>query len=185
MKDSNARARVRIEMWGPDDLALLRKTMGDPVMTRHLGGPEPAEKLAERQTRYEALAGSGEGRMFKIVDEETGESIGSVGYWEKNWRGGEVYETGWHVIPSFQGRGIAVEATALALDRAAAERKHRYVHAFPSVDNHPSNAICRRLGFRLLEAHEFEFPPGHFMQCNDWRLDLVEWAKTRAGEARP
>ena len=34
------------------------------------------------------------------------------------------------------------------------------------------NAICRKLGFALLEACEFEFPKGHFMTCNDWRLDL-------------
>ncbi|HWC44615.1 MAG TPA: GNAT family N-acetyltransferase, partial [Casimicrobiaceae bacterium] len=48
----------------------------------------------------------------------------------------------------------------------------------PNVDNAPSNAICRKLGFELLEACEFEFPKGHFMTCNDWRLDL------RAGRGR-
>jgi regulator of RNase E activity RraB len=49
---------------------------------------------------------------------------------------------------------------------------HRFMHVFPNVDNAPSNAICRKLGFELLEACEFEFPKGHFMTCNDWRLDL-------------
>ena len=24
----------------------------------------------------------------------------------------------------------------------------------------------------LLEECDFEFPPGHHMRCNDWRLDL-------------
>ena len=33
-------------------------------------------------------------------------------------------------------------------------------------------AICRKLGFQLLEECEFEFPKGHFMTCNDWQLDL-------------
>jgi RimJ/RimL family protein N-acetyltransferase len=46
------------------------------------------------------------------------------------------------------------------------------VHAFPSVSNAPSNAVCRKLGFTLLEECEFEFPRGNFMRCNDWRLDL-------------
>jgi RimJ/RimL family protein N-acetyltransferase len=46
------------------------------------------------------------------------------------------------------------------------------MHAFPNVDNAPSNAICRKLGFELIEACEFEFPKGLFMTCNDWRLDL-------------
>ena len=46
------------------------------------------------------------------------------------------------------------------------------MHAFPNVDNAPSNAICRKLGFDLLGPCEVEFPKGHFMTCNDWRLDL-------------
>jgi RimJ/RimL family protein N-acetyltransferase len=110
--------------------------------------------------------------MFKIVDEASGEAVGSVGYWERTWRGEHVYETGWSVLPTFQGRGIARPATAQAIDLARSERKHRFLHAFPSVDNPPSNAICRRLGFTLVEETEFEYPPGNLMQCNDWRLDL-------------
>jgi hypothetical protein len=40
------------------------------------------------------------------------------------------------------------------------------------VANVPSNAICRSLGFELLEELEFEYPPGSLMRCNDWRFDL-------------
>jgi RimJ/RimL family protein N-acetyltransferase len=161
-------AGVRIDPWGAGDLPLLRKLMGDPAMTEHLGGPESEEKIAERHTRYLRP----ESRMFRIVDEATGGAAGSVGYWERDWRGGRVFEIGWSVLPEFQGRGIAGAATALAIAAAAAERAHRYLHAFPSVDNPPSNAICRKLGFTLLEEREFEYPPGSFMRCNDWRLDL-------------
>jgi len=63
-------------------------------------------------------------------------------------------------------------ATAQAIELAKGDDLHRFMHAFPNVDNAPSNAICRKLGFELLEACEFEFPKGHFMTCNDWRLDL-------------
>jgi RimJ/RimL family protein N-acetyltransferase len=163
---------VRLEPWGDDDLPLLEKLMGDSVMTEHLGGPESPDKLAERQERYARLADSGKGRMFKIVDEATGEAAGSVGYWERTWREQQIYETGWMVLPAFQGRGIAGAATAQAVEMARAEQKHRYLHAFPSPDNAPSNAICRKLGFTLLEEVEFEFPAGHFALSNDWRLDL-------------
>jgi RimJ/RimL family protein N-acetyltransferase len=160
-------SRVRLEPWGKDDLPLVRRLMGDPAMTEHLGGPESEEKLLDRQRRYERETG-----MFKIIDEETGEAAGSVGYWEKDWHGGSVYETGWSVLPEFQGRGIAVAATRLLIERVRADARHRYLHAFPSVDNAPSNAICRKLGFELLGDQEFEYPKGHFMRCNDWRLDL-------------
>ena len=162
---------VQLEPWGRDDLALVRRIMGDPAMTEHLGGPETEEKLAERQERYAKLDDSGTGRMFKIVD-ETGEALGSVGYWEKDWRGGTVYETGWSVLPEHQGRGLASEATRLVIDEVRRQRRHRYLHAFPSVENAPSNAICRKLGFELLGAYDFEYPPGNPMVCNDWRLDL-------------
>ena len=163
---------VRLEAWADGDLPLLRRLLGDPAMTEHLGGPESEEKLVERQAKYERIGDTGTGRMFKIVDEESGEPVGSVGYWERDVDGTTVWETGWSVLPEFQGRGIAGEGTQLAIDAARAEGKHRWFHAYPSVDNGPSNAICRKLGFELLGAEEFEYPKGHWMRCNDWRLDL-------------
>jgi RimJ/RimL family protein N-acetyltransferase len=166
-------AEVKLEPWGEGDLPLLRRLLGDPAMTEHLGGPESEEKLVERQARYERAGEPGAGRMFKIVELASGEAAGSVGYWEKEWRGETVYETGWSVLPEFQGRGIAVAATEQVIAVAREERRHRYLHAFPSVENAPSNAICRKLGLELLGDSEFEYPKGHFMRCNDWRLDLL------------
>jgi RimJ/RimL family protein N-acetyltransferase len=161
---------VTLEPWGSGDLPLLERLMGDPRMTEHLGGPEKPDKLRERQNRYERLGDSD--RMFKIVDVASGVGVGSVGYWTKRWREEEVYEVGWMVVPEFQGRGIALAATVQAIELAKRHAKHRFMHAFPGVDNAASNAICRKLGFELLGACEFEFPKGHFMTCNDWRLDM-------------
>ncbi len=137
-------------------------------MMEHLGGPESPEKIADRQRRYEQ---PGEDRIFKIVD-DAGADAGSVVYWQRTWRDEDVYEIGWSVLPEFQGHGIAVAATALALDAARAERSRRLVHAFPAVANAASNAICRKLGFTLIEDLEFEYPKGSLMHCNDWRLEL-------------
>jgi RimJ/RimL family protein N-acetyltransferase len=162
---------VRLEPWGEGDLPVLRRLLGDPAMTQHLGGPESEEKLVSRQARYAKLHKPDGDRMFKIVVDE-GEAAGSVGFWEKEWRGGTVYETGWSVLPEHQGRGLASEATKLVIEEARRQGRHRYLHAFPSVDNTPSNAICRKLGFELLEALDFEYPPGNQLRCNDWRLDL-------------
>jgi hypothetical protein len=99
------RRAVRIVPWGDADLPLLDE-LNSPAMTEHLGGPESAEKLVERQRRYEQLPAD-EGRMFKIIDEATGEAVGSVGYWDRSWRDERVFEIGWGVLPSFQGHGIA------------------------------------------------------------------------------
>ena len=79
---------------------------------------------------------------------------------------------GWFVIPEYQGRGVASAATSLAIDRMRAERKHESVHAFPSIENDASNALCKKLGFTFVKEVDFEYPPGHYMRANDWRLDL-------------
>lgn len=154
---------MHLEAWGPDDLPLLEKTLGNAAMMRYLGGPETAEKLAERQERYVHP----DTEMYKIVDDESGEAIGSVGFWEKDWRAETVHEVGWFVIPEFQGCGIAVEAMRQLIPLAGS----RPIHAFPNVENAASNAICRKLGFSLLGEMDFEYPPGHWMRCADWRLE--------------
>jgi RimJ/RimL family protein N-acetyltransferase len=179
-------SEVRLEPWGTGDLPLLVKLLGDPEMTKHIGGPESPEKLAERQTRYERMDPAA-GRMLKIVASSTGEEVGWVGYWERTWRDEGIYEIGWSVLPSHQGRGIATRATSQAIERARSDGRHRFVHAFPSVNNGPSNAICRKLGFTLIEERDFEYPPGNFLRCNDWRLDLFAGGRGRptAGKEDP
>ena len=135
--------------------------------------------MRSRLDGYVAAEGT-VGQMFVIVVGEGREPAGSIGYWEHEWQGETVWETGWHVLPEFQGQGIATQATALIIRLAAAERRHRSLHAFPSIDNGPSNAVCRKAGFTLLGHHEFEYPTGHQMDCNDWAITLDE-----AEEATP
>lgn len=165
---------IDIRPWEEGDLGLLERLMGDPEMTRYLGGPEPPEQIRKRHRRYLAMGDSGKARMFVIVAGAERTPAGSVGYWEREGHEQTVWETGWSVLPEFQGMGLATSGTALAIERARAEGKHRYMHAYPSIDNAPSNAICRKLGFTLLGAFDFEYPPGNPMRCNDWRLDLRE-----------
>ncbi len=170
---------VDIRLWSEGDLPLLGRLMGDLAMTEHLGGPETPEKIRERHTRYCQTGGSGSGRMFVIVAGPRTVAAGSIGYWPRTWQGQLVWETGWNVLPEFQGQGVATRAVAAVLEPTRAEGTHRFMHAFPSVDNGASNAICRKAGFTLLGEVEFEYPPGHFMRCHDWRLDLF------AGSSEP
>jgi RimJ/RimL family protein N-acetyltransferase len=163
---------VDIRPWSEGDLPLLARLLGDRAMTEHLGGPETPEKLLERHQRYCRISASGEGGTFAIVVGPAKAAAGWTGYWESTWCGEPVWETGWSVLPEYQGRGVATTATAMVVERARAEGKHRSMHAFPSVDNAPSNAVCRKAGFTLQDAVDIEYPPGRPMRCNDWRLDL-------------
>lgn len=163
---------IDIRPWSEGDLTLLERVLGDPAMTEHLGGPETPEKLLERHQRYCRLSAAGEGGTFVIVVGPANVAGGWTGYWETTWRDELVWETGWSVLPEYQGRGIATAATAIVAEHARAEGKHRFMHAFPSVDNAPSNAVCRKAGFALQDEVDVEYPPGRPMRCNDWRLDL-------------
>ncbi|MFJ9691782.1 GNAT family N-acetyltransferase [Kitasatospora sp. NPDC101183] len=163
-------AEITIEPWTDADLALLRR-VNTPAMKVHVGGPESEKQLLVRHARYLDFVPSGLGCMYRIVL-PGGEAVGTVGYGTRTWLGGTVHEMGWNVLPEYQGRGIAVAATRAAVDAARREAAHRYLHAFPSVDNPASNAVCAKAGFTLVGETDFEFPPGRFMRSHDWRVDL-------------
>ncbi|WP_393058858.1 GNAT family N-acetyltransferase [Streptomyces sp. LN549] len=164
---------VRIEPWSESDLELLRRANA-PELMDHLGGPESEEQVIGRHSRYVALSAdrTGRGRMFRITLPGEAEGVGTIGFWERTWQGRKVYETGWAVLAEFQGRGIASAATKAVAEQARAEHKHRYLHAYPSVDNGASNGVCRKAGFMLIGECEVEYPPGHPLPTHDWRLDL-------------
>ena len=156
---------VALRPWAMDDLWLLHETLGNPAMMEHLGGVESAEQIERRHVRY--LSG---GDMFTVW--EGSSTVGSVGFWERVWRGEDVYETGWMILPEFAGRGLATQAAVAVISLARKQRKHRFIHAFPSTENIASNAVCRNAGFMNVGECTFEYPKGHWMRCNDWRVDL-------------
>ncbi|MGW2938884.1 GNAT family N-acetyltransferase [Streptomyces sp. NPDC001156] len=161
--------QVGLEHWSEGDLDLLRKT-NTPEMTEHLGGPETEEQVVERHRRY--LDPDANGTMFRVVLLPEGQVVGSTGFWDHEWGGEPAYETGYGILPEFQGRGLAVAATVAVVGKAKADGRHRFLHAFPSVHHVASNAVCRKAGLELVEECEFEYPKGHFIRSNVWRMDL-------------
>jgi RimJ/RimL family protein N-acetyltransferase len=159
---------IQLEPWADEDLGLLQRLNTHEIWA-HLGGPETEEQVLKRHARYLAIE-TGAGGMFTVVLD--GVTAGSIGYWEREWQDETVYETGWNVLPEFQGKGVATAAAKAIVDRASAAGRHRWLHAYPSVDNPASNAICRKAGFTFAGEHDFEYPKGSFMRCNDWRHAL-------------
>lgn len=164
--------KVTLRPWAADDLTLLQGLLGDPAMMEHLGDPETPAQIAARHDRYCLGSLTGVDPMFAIVLVPENIAVGSIGYWAKAWQGEAVLETGWSVLPAYQGRGIATSAARLITERASAIQQYKTLHAFPSVDNEASNAVCRKAGFVLQGAYDFEYPPGHWLRCNDWRFAL-------------
>jgi len=160
----------------------MQRLLGDPALTEHVGGPETPEQIERRHQRYLAMTDPASGAMLAVTIAPDPAAVGQVGYWQHVEDGHDpVWETGWFVLPEFQGRGIATAATRLAVEAAFAARRHP-VHAYPNVANAASNAIARKAGFRLLGPREFEYPKGHWMTCNDWVTDPPGWnSSARSG----
>jgi RimJ/RimL family protein N-acetyltransferase len=156
------------------DLALYEAIHCDPAMMAELGGPLPREGLAEKLQRDAASTEAGEVWVLKIIpDEDAGIAAGTVTVWEHAWRGQRINEIGWMVLPAFQGQGIGSEAVRSVIQRARSEKRWDVVHAFPPLTNPRSNAMCRKMGFTMIEVGEYQFRD-RILRCNHWQLDLRE-----------
>lgn len=163
---------LTLRPWSAGDLELLRLA-NTPEMTAHLNGVESEQQLLDRHARYLRLWETGEARMFVIEDAE-GAPLGSIGFWNVEWRGEPAWETGWFVLPEAQGRGVASRALGLLLDDARDRRSgRRFLTAFPSAENAGSNGVCRRAGFEMVGTVTDEFR-GAALTMNEWVFDLTD-----------
>lgn len=156
----------------PDDLPLYESMYCDPSMMEHLGGAWPKERAPGKLRQNLEVVGAGTAWVFKVIpDDDPSQAAGSVCIWEHEWRGERVNEIGWMILPAFQGRGLATRAVRAILEKARAEGRWDAVHALPTTANAPSNAVCRRAGFTLIEECDLEWD-GRALRCNHWLRDL-------------
>lgn len=166
--------KIELQDISLDDLGLYESLRCDPEMMASLGGPQAREYMPEKLRRDVESVENGECWISKvIVDGDPGRVAGSVCIWTNLWKGKPISEVGWMILTSFQGKGIATAAVTALLDRARAERRWGVVHAFPATSNGPSNAICRKLGFSLLEECHLDWG-GHALTCNHWERELSQ-----------
>jgi RimJ/RimL family protein N-acetyltransferase len=156
---------VELRGYTDDDLWLTEALETDPEVMRELGGPIERGRLSEIHRRRLA-----DPWWFTIVAEPRRPPVGTIGVWETSHDGKEIHETGWMVLPAYQGRGIASAALALLIERVRAVPRFPSIHAFPPVTNAPSNALCRKHGFALLGQDEVVYA-GRTLHCNHWALD--------------
>jgi RimJ/RimL family protein N-acetyltransferase len=155
------------------DLELTVALETDPVVMRELGGPTPRAELDtvhDRRLRSQEL-----GDLWLTIALRGGEGeprrVGQIGVFDSAPAGEPVHEVGWSVLPTYQGRGIGSRALAMLIARLRAEGGRDPIHAYPSVANAPSNALCEKLGFELVGQASFPYR-GTELRCNHWRLQL-------------
>jgi RimJ/RimL family protein N-acetyltransferase len=161
---------VELVPYSDEDIGLIEELECDPETMRELGGPLPKEELPSLHRRRLAGIAAGDW-FFKIVPDPEDRPAGTIGIWPASWRDRPIHETGWMVLPAFQGRGIASLALEKVLSMARSDGRFDRIHAFPSVTNAPSNAICRKFGFELMEETDFDYR-GSLLRVNHWELEV-------------
>ncbi|MGE0439331.1 MAG: GNAT family N-acetyltransferase [Gemmatimonadales bacterium] len=159
-----ATPRLRIRRWRRDDLPLARQLWGDPEVTRFIDARStlPPEAILERlDTEIATEAGSGV-QYWPLFLRETGEFVGCAGLRPRPPAGSPnrpalVYELGFHLRPTFRGRGLALEAAHAAARQAFDILGATALFAGHHPDNERSRLLLERLGFRF--THRERYPP--------------------------
>jgi RimJ/RimL family protein N-acetyltransferase len=154
-----------------DDEDLTVRLECDPGLMLHIGGPRPEADVRAAHRRRLALNEQGQAYMYTIVDDPSGKVFGTIGLWKIEWKGPQIYEMGWFVLPEYQGQGIATEAARRLITQACSNPAIRSIHAYPAVGNGASNAIARKIGMQYRGQFDNEGFAG-VMRCNDWRIDV-------------
>jgi RimJ/RimL family protein N-acetyltransferase len=146
----------------------------DPVMMAELGGPLPRDGVEDKVARDVKEAAEDAVWIKMIVADEQAPEVasGQVVLWSHEQQGGErISETGWMVLPEYQGKGVATWAVRTLLGMARDDGRWGPVHAFPGVTNGPSNGICRSLGFTLLGEQDIPYAGDRVLRVNHWVVD--------------
>lgn len=157
--------------YADEDYALTVELETDPEVMAELGGPLPMEAMPDVHRKRLSTNRRGDW-WLKIVADPDGPPTGAIGIWPSSWRGEEIHEAGWMVLPRFQGRGIATAALSKLLEMARDEPRFSSVHAFPGATNEASNALCRSAGFELVEGDAGVEYAGRTLRCNHWAIEL-------------
>jgi len=159
----------RIREVEPGDLDLYLRLRSDPGSMAELGGPIAPEVVELSLLREVDDTAAGRAAVVVIEVQVDGRWLpaGNVSLVLVGTERDASSEVGWMVLPEFRGAGLARWAVGELLGRPGAGAIWGTVHAYPSVTNAASNAICRALGFRLAATGVTEFN-GRRFETNDW-----------------
>ena len=156
--------RLLLRDWRDGDDALLHLHCNTPEVMRWLGGPQPAERMAEIVGRL-ARSQRDHGHTFWVAERKAdGAFLGFCGIRHAapgaSSLAGEI-EIGWRLREDVWGRGYAREAAIASLDVAFGRLAAPRVVAFTLAENRASWGLMLRLGMTRradLDYHDPNWP---------------------------
>ena len=132
-----------------DDLTVL---LGDPAVMRFYPQPKTRDEakqwIAWTLRNYDSY-GFG---LWVIERVDDGLFVGDCGLTWQRIDGRAVLEVGYHVLPTYQGQGLATEAAAACLEFAFGAIGADYVTAIVNPENAASRRVASNIGMTV-ETH--------------------------------
>lgn len=141
--------RLALRAFTPDDAEALFGYYSDPEVTRHIpiATLDPRGAEAEIRRRLPGPVGTERGVNLVLAVELDRRVVGDLFVMPQGPSYSQV-EVGWTLDPRFHGRGIATEGARAIIDLAFGHYGAHRVTAQLDARNHPSAALCERLGMR-------------------------------------
>ena len=140
--------RLRFRMFRESDFPTYEQWCARIEIMRYLGGKTFDRIQAWRHLAYQighwAMLGYG---YYAVEERASGNLIGRCGF--TNHAGWPGFELGWTIIPEYQGRGYATEASRMLLAYAFDALDQPRVISLIHPDNAPSRRVAEKLGQRI------------------------------------
>ncbi|WP_363316494.1 GNAT family N-acetyltransferase [uncultured Microbacterium sp.] len=151
-------ARLRFSTMSSDDTEAMTELLGDPIVMAFYPAPKSradAVKWILRNEHNYAAHGFG----LWIVETHAGEFVGDCGLTWQTVSGVPRLEVGYHVLPAWQGLGLATKAAAACRDLARDLLEADELVAIVHPDNRASLRVAEKLGMRrIAEDHDGDIP---------------------------
>jgi len=148
--------RLGFRSWSPDDLPAALALWGNSETTRFIGGPFSPAQIEQKLSREIASMRDHEIQYWPMFLLRTGEHVGCGGLRPYKLED-RIYELGFHLLPPYWGRGLAVEAGRGVIAYAFETLGAIALFAGHHPANEASRRVIQKLGFTF--THEELYPP--------------------------